>query len=299
MSSLVTALLAAGCVSGDEKQARTAGDREALERRTGKAQAPAKPPPPRKIDCDRLKCVALTFDDGPGPHTARLLNTLKARGVRATFFMLGENVEQHPGVVRRMAMEGHEVANHTWSHPDLTGMSPASVRSQMERTQKAIKDASGVEPTLMRPPYGATDKEVGRAVGMPQILWSVDTKDWLYRSVSRDVKVGIKQPERGGIVLYHDVHKESVDSMPKVVDGLKKRGFTLVTVTEMFRGEQLKPGETYTEAPVPAQPLTASPGPSAPTSPPTSSVTGSATGSPTGGSSTGTPGPPPSEESPN
>ncbi|WP_243717491.1 polysaccharide deacetylase family protein [Actinomadura sp. KC345] len=252
-------LFVAGCGGGAEKQARTAGGNEAVGGQTRKARPPATPPPPRKIDCDRVKCVSLTFDDGPGPHTARLLDTLKVRGVRATFFMLGEVVQQHAGVVRRMALEGHEVANHTWSHPDLTGLSPKEVRSQIERTQKAIRNASGVAPTLMRPPYGATNDEVGRLVGMPQILWSVDTRDWQFRSVGRDAKVGITKPERGGIVLYHDVHKESVDSIPKVVVGLKKRGFTLVTVTEMFRGERLKPGETYTEDPVEAEPLTASP----------------------------------------
>ncbi|WP_243723325.1 polysaccharide deacetylase family protein [Actinomadura sp. 7K507] len=277
-------LLVAGCWGGEEKQARHAGEQAAVGEQT--SRPPAKPPPPRKIDCDRVKCVSLTFDDGPGPHTARLLDTLKAGGVRATFFMLGEVVQEHAGVVRRMALEGHEVANHTWSHPDLTGLSPKEVRSQIERTQKAIRNASGVEPALMRPPYGATNDEVGRTVGMPQILWSVDTKDWQFRSVSRDTKVGITKPERGGIVLYHDVHKESVDSIPKVVEGLKKRGFTLVTVTEMFRGEQLKPRETYTEAPVEAEPLSASPTPGSPTgTAPEPTPTGT---SPTGTSPTGT-----------
>ncbi|MGP4023881.1 polysaccharide deacetylase family protein [Actinomadura sp. 3N407] len=222
---------------------------------------PAEPPPPRKIDCGREKCVSLTFDDGPGPYTERLLDTLKAGGVRATFFLLGENVHGHRDVVRRMALDGHEVANHTWSHPDLTELPAASVRSQIRRTQKAIEDASGVEPTLVRPPYGATDERVGRAAGMPQILWSVDTKDWLYRSVSRGARVGINQPDRGDIILYHDTHKPSVDCIPKVVDGLRKRGFTFVTVSELFRGERLEPGEVYTEGTPEAELVAASPPP--------------------------------------
>lgn len=249
-------LLVAGCGHAEEKQARTAGQNAALKR---KAQARRSPPPPRKIDCGRAKCVSLTFDDGPGPYTARLLDTLKARGARATFFMLGENVHAHRDVVRRMAMEGHEVANHSWSHPDLTTLPAAEVRSQIRRTQQAIKDASGVAPTLTRPPYGATNEQVGRAVGMPLIMWSVDTLDWRHRSAARDARVGIKEPERGGVVLYHDIHKPTVDAIPEVVDGLKKRGFTLVTVTELFQGERLAPGHSYTERAPRAQAATASP----------------------------------------
>lgn len=253
-------LLIAGCGHADKKQARTAGRHAQLEHR--KPAAPA-PPPPRKIDCTRVKCVSLTFDDGPGPYTARLLDTLKAGGVRATFFMLGENVGAHRDLVRRMVLEGHEVANHSWSHPDLTSVSSGELRTQIQRTQQAIKGASGVVPTLMRPPYGATNKQVGHAIGMPLILWSVDTLDWRYRSVGRDTRVGIKEPASGGVVLFHDIHKPSVDSIPKVVDGLKKRGFTLVTVSELFQGQPLQPGQTYTERAQPAKAVTASPSPSA------------------------------------
>ncbi|TDD22751.1 hypothetical protein E1287_39600 [Actinomadura sp. KC06] len=238
-----------------------------MGKRAQQKRAPA-PPPPRKIDCGRVKCVSLTFDDGPGPHTARLLDTLKAGGARATFFMLGENVQAHPDVVRRIAMEGHEVANHTWSHPDLTTESPAEVRSQIQRTQQAVKNASGVAPTLMRPPYGATNTQVGRAVGMPLILWSVDTLDWQHKSVSRDTRIGVREPEGGGIVLFHDIHKPSVDAIPKVVDGLKKRGFTLVTVSELFQGQPLQPGQTYNERVQKTEPVTASPSPSGPSAGP-------------------------------
>ncbi|MEU8800284.1 polysaccharide deacetylase family protein [Spirillospora sp. NPDC048819] len=267
-------LLVAGCGQGADKSARTVGESAApggTAAAPGAAEVlrgPAGPPPPRKVDCDRLKCVALTFDDGPGPYTGRLLDTLKAGGVRATFFMVGQNVPYHRDVVRRMPLDGHEVANHTWSHRDLTELSTAGVRSQIRRTQEVIEDASGVEPTLMRPPYGATNGRVGRAVGMPQIMWSVDTQDWRYRSVSRGARVGINQPERGDIVLYHDIHKSSVDCIPKVVDGLRKRGFTFVTVSELFRGDRLEPGEIYTEGTLEAELVTASPPPAGSTAGP-------------------------------
>ncbi|WP_200842027.1 polysaccharide deacetylase family protein [Actinomadura sp. K4S16] len=271
-------LLAAGCSHAD-RQARTAGEHGRLKGKAPVTRPPAQtPPPPRKIDCDRVKCVALTFDDGPGPYTARLLDTLKKNGVRATFFMLGENVGAHRDVVRRMALEGQEVANHTWSHPDLTTLSPAEVRSQIQRTQKVVKDASGVLPTLVRPPYGSVNKRVERAVGMPLILWSVDTLDWRYRDVARDTRVGVKEPKSGGIVLFHDIHKPSVDSIPKVVEGLRKRGFTFVTVSELLAGRRLLPGASYSERTPPPTPVTASPPPtgsSAPAAPPTAGSTGS------------------------
>ncbi|WP_243712937.1 polysaccharide deacetylase family protein [Actinomadura sp. 6K520] len=268
-------LSVAACAGGEESRARAAGGLGAVsgeprhETRRPSPSPPPSPPPPRDIDCDQVKCVSLTFDDGPGEHTGRLLDTLKAAGVRATFFMLGEMVREHPDIARRMVLEGHEVANHTWSHQNLTGLSAAGVRSQIERTQKAVKDATGVEPTLMRPPYGATDEHVGRAVGMPQILWSVDTLDWRHRSLARNTKVGVNEPVNGDIVLYHDIHEPTVDSIPKVVEGLKERGFTLVTVTEMFQGEKLEPGVTYTGRADEAAQLAGDPPPSgSPAGPP-------------------------------
>lgn len=256
-------LTAAGCGDGDESRARAAG-REAVRsgeppRETRRAEP--QPPPPRRIDCGLADCVSLTFDDGPGEHTERLLDILKAAGVRATFFVLGQMVEEHPEIVRRMVLEGHEVANHSWSHKDLTGLSAAGVRSQIRRTQQAVKKAAGVEPTLMRPPYGATDEKVARAAGMPQILWSVDTLDWRYRDADRGARVGIGEPGPGGIVLYHDIHKPTVDCIPRVIKGLKKRGFTLVTVGELFQDVRLEPGEIYTEREGDAELLTASPPP--------------------------------------
>ncbi|WP_344590049.1 polysaccharide deacetylase family protein [Actinomadura vinacea] len=190
--------------------------------------------------------MAITFDDGPGEHTGQLLDRLKESGARATFFMLGQNVRGNEQLVRRMAYEGHELANHTWSHPNLTGMSSGAVRSEVRRTQRAIQQASGVEPKVFRPPYGATDAQVGRAVGMPQIMWSVDSQDWLHHNVARNVSAGVKSPKPGGVVLFHDIHHETVNAAPKILAGLRERGFTLVTVSELFQTRTLKPGSRYT-----------------------------------------------------
>ncbi|WP_084337904.1 polysaccharide deacetylase family protein [Actinomadura oligospora] len=240
-AGLMTAATACGSVpSADLKQ-------QAAVRRHAPAPSP-KPtaPPPRTIDCAHLKCVALTFDDGPGPYTAHLLDVLRGAGARATFFMLGENVGAHRAEVRRMVLEGHQLGNHTWSHPVLTELSSGAVRSEVRRTQKAIRDASGgVTPTLFRPPYGATNARVGRAVGMPEIVWDVDSLDWRYHDVARNVRVGTREPGKGSVVLFHDIHRTTVQAIPRVLAGLKKRGFTFVTVGELTAGRRLAAGRTF------------------------------------------------------
>ena len=232
---------------GDRRQAADTRQHVALKKRLAPPAGPAAPPAMRRIDCARARCVALTYDDGPGEHTGRLLDMLRASGARATFFMLGENVRGHAHLVRRMVYEGHEVANHTWSHRDLTGLSGSAVRSEITRTQRAIQEASGVAPKVFRPPYGATDARVARAVGMPQIMWSVDSRDWLHRDIARNIRAGVKEPKPGGVVLFHDIHQTTVKAMPEILAGLRKRGFTLVTVSELFQSKTLRPGSRYTE----------------------------------------------------
>lgn len=275
-------LAAAGCGQAPSRRAQAARQQVAVG---GQRAKPPAPPPPRKIDCDRARCVALTFDDGPGEYTARLLGTLRTAGARATFFMLGENVHAFRGVVRQMALDGHELANHTWSHPQLTALPTSKVRSEVQRTQAVIEEASGgVRPKLMRPPFGATDKRVGAVIGMPEILWSVDTLDWQHLDAARNVKVGVSEPKRGGIVLFHDIHKPSVNAVPKVLAGLKRRGFTFVTVSELFQNRTLEPGRTYTELAPKASPQPPGPPPGSPAGPPsaTTPASPSAPASPSG-----------------
>ncbi|MFV2174663.1 polysaccharide deacetylase family protein [Actinomadura sp. LOL_016] len=258
----IGALLLAGCAGTEPPQAERAGrDVAPDDRSSGTPARSPRPAPPRDIDCRRVKCVALTFDDGPGPHTAGLLDLLRRTGARATFFVQGVHVPEHPAVVRRMVAEGHEIGNHTWDHPALTTLSRAEIRSQVERTQRAVRKAAGVSPTMLRPPYRAIDATVVEAVGMPVILWSVDPQDWRRDDVARNVKIGLRDSGRGDIVLYHDVHATTVQAMPKIVDGLQRRGFTLVTVSELFGDESLKAGKTYTGIEPQATPVTADPPP--------------------------------------
>jgi peptidoglycan/xylan/chitin deacetylase (PgdA/CDA1 family) len=195
-----------------------------------------------------VKCVALTFDDGPGPYTGQLLDHLAKANARATFFMLGVHVRSNAGVVRRMVADGHEVANHTWSHPYLTRLPEGRIRVEVQRTQVAIRQVGGVRPSLLRPPYGATNARVGQAAGMPQILWSVDPMDWRYRSSARTVKVVVRGVRPGGIVLLHDVHASSVAAVPRILAQLESKGYRFVTVSELFRGRTLRSGHCYLQA---------------------------------------------------
>ncbi|HEX2312116.1 MAG TPA: polysaccharide deacetylase family protein [Thermomonospora sp.] len=191
--------------------------------------------------------MALTFDDGPGPYTGRLLDHLAKARVRATFFVLGELVRPNARTVRRIAAEGHELANHSWSHPDMAGLSSRRVRSEVRRTQGVIHQVTGVRSRLFRPPYGSTNARVGRAVAMPQILWSVDTMDWRHRNTARTVRIVTKETRNGGIVLFHDVHRPTVAAVPQVVTRLQRKGYRFVTVSELFAGRRLRPGTVYYE----------------------------------------------------
>ena len=183
--------------------------------------------------------VAITFDDGPhGANTPRLLEMLKQRKVRATFFMVGQCVAEFPDIVKKMVAEGHEVASHSWSHPQLSTMSEAGVREQLEKTHAAIIAACGVTPKVMRPPYGAfTARQRAWAHatwGYKCILWDVDPLDWKVRNADHVKNEILKATVPGSIILAHDIHKSTVDAMPETLDGLLAKGFKFVTVSELI-----------------------------------------------------------------
>ncbi|MDP9865569.1 MULTISPECIES: polysaccharide deacetylase family protein [Streptosporangium] len=208
------------------------------------------PPGKRHIDCGRIKCVALTYDDGPGEHTGQLLDILAGRGVRATFFVIGRMVAEGDGPhnLRRMVTEGHEIGNHTWSHAQLTALSEAGIRGELSRTQGVVHHVTGRWMTLMRPPYGATGKRVAavaRDRGLAQILWDVDTKDWRDRDSLIVTRRASTAPP-GSVVLMHDIHPTTIEAAPHVLDQLAARGYTFVTVSELYGGK-LAPGEEYGE----------------------------------------------------
>ena len=183
--------------------------------------------------------IAMTFDDGPSAAlTPKLLDLLAAHHIKATFFVIGENVAEHPEVVARAAREGHEIANHSWSHPNLAKMSPESVRSQLQRTDDAIKSATGKSPTLLRPPYGSVTEREKRWIhdefGYDIILWDVDPLDWKRPGAAAVRNRILKETRPGSIVLSHDIHPGTVEAMPSTLDELEAKGFKFVTVSELL-----------------------------------------------------------------
>ncbi|WP_409483156.1 polysaccharide deacetylase family protein [Arsenicicoccus dermatophilus] len=190
-------------------------------------------PAPSTVDCRRLSCVALTFDDGPGPYTARLLDELSAAGVRATFFTLGQNVQAQPDVVRRAVSAGMVVGNHTWDHRDLRRLDASQQRREVEDTDRVLGPILGAErPTLVRPPYGSFDATT-KTLGHPLVLWDVDTEDWKNRDVAQTTRRAVDGARAGSIVLMHDIHPSTVEAVPGIVRALQAKGLTLVTVPEL------------------------------------------------------------------
>lgn len=208
--------------------------------------APVPVPARAAVDCVRVACVALTFDDGPGADTGRLLDLLAERQVPATFFLLGTSVRVHPDLVVRMASEGHEVGNHTWSHKQLTKLSEAQQREEIARDQAAI-GALGVRATVFRPPYGSQDAVTRKVAGLPVILWDVDTLDWKTRDAAATVAAVQKDARAGSIILMHDIHASSVDAVPGVIDALRAKGLTPVTVSQLIGDPQA--GRAYSRRP--------------------------------------------------
>ncbi|MET8763478.1 polysaccharide deacetylase family protein [Lentzea sp. NPDC004782] len=205
----------------------------------------AAPPTAQPVDCLQVKCVALTFDDGPGPYTAQLLTNLEQYNAHATFFVVGQNATYNADLVHRAAAAGHEIGNHSWSHPSLPKLSDKDVRDQFDRTDQAVGKATGARPALVRPPYGALNDTVRAAAGRPLILWSVDTEDWKYRDSAVVTKAVLDRTKPGDIVLMHDIHQTSVDAVPAILAGLQDRGYRFVTVSQLFGGTPLTGGTSY------------------------------------------------------
>jgi peptidoglycan/xylan/chitin deacetylase (PgdA/CDA1 family) len=183
--------------------------------------------------------IAMTFDDGPSAVlTPKLLDILAAHHIKATFFVLGEMVAEHPEILARAAQEGHEIASHSWSHPNLAKMSQENVRNQLRRTDDEIKNAIGKRPTLFRPPYGSITEREKRWIhdefGYEIILWDVDPLDWKRPGPSVVRSRILKETRPGSIVLSHDIHPGTIEAMPSTFDELEAKGFKFVTVSELL-----------------------------------------------------------------
>lgn len=193
-----------------------------------------------KPDCAVLKCVAITYDDGPGAGTPTLLNTLASKRVPATFFVVGQMVDGNPAPTRRAYVEGHTIGNHTWDHKQLTTLTKAQQQWEVDVTDNELGQHGVKATTLLRPPYGSYNTNT-RNLGFPLILWDVDPRDWDGPPSSATTRQNVVSAARNGsIILMHDVHWNTVNAAPGIIDDLHSLGFTLVSLDELVPG--MKPG---------------------------------------------------------
>lgn len=199
--------------------------------------------------------IAMTFDDGPHPTlTPKLLDLLAQLHIHATFFVLGEMVKNHPEILQRAVAEGHEIGDHSWSHPNLAKLSEAAVKKEILNTSDLITKVTGKKVTLMRPPYGALTpaqrKWIHNDLGMDVILWDVDPFDWK-RPGSAVVEHRIlEQTHKGSIILSHDIHAGTIDAMPDTLATLLQKGYKFVTVSELIAMAEPEPAKTNATTPV-------------------------------------------------
>ncbi len=184
------------------------------------------------------KSISLTFDDGPhGVLTDKLLNILHIRKAYVTFFILGIKVTLHPRILKRIIIEGHEIGNHGWNHPVMSKLSHVEVHQQLQSTANAIYNITAYLPTIMRPPYGNTNKNLNRYIttkeGLDVILWSLDTLDWKRPPATDIVQRVIQYVKPGDIILFHDIHPGTVDAIALLLDLLQPKGYMFRTVSQM------------------------------------------------------------------
>ena len=198
------------------------------------------------VMCDRMaaiaagemadsKKIAITFDDGPHPYyTEQLLDGLKERGVKATFFVTGMHVEQYPDVIKRMSEEGHLIGNHTYSHIQLSNNNVDSFRQELIQTNEVIEELTGQEVQYVRPPYGTWDKKFEKELNMFPVLWTIDPLDWCSDNVARIVYKVTSRAEENSIILMHDEYKSTVTAAFQIIDELTEQGYEFVTVDELL-----------------------------------------------------------------
>lgn len=200
----------------------------------------------RKIDKNK-KMVALTYDDGPSIYTPRVLKTLKENNAVATFFVVGNRVPTYSDTVKKAHDMGCEIGNHTYEHKNLTRVSEAEVKRQITKTNRNVKKVTGQAPVIVRPTGGATNANVKQWVGMPSIIWSIDTLDWKTRNAGSTKKAVLDHVKDGDIVLMHDLYSATASASETIIPELVKRGYQLVTVSELAecRGGMKETGAYY------------------------------------------------------
>ncbi|MGM0336895.1 polysaccharide deacetylase family protein [Enterococcus sp. AZ008] len=181
------------------------------------------------------KTVALTFDDGPDPNnTPKLLDILKQEKVNATFFVLGQNAQQYPEIVKVIANQGHEVGNHTYSHRNLSSLNIDELSTEITATDEVIKNITGEYPKYVRPPYGSLNRNAVQVINRPIIEWSVDSEDWRSRNVEEIIKKVQSTVYDGSIILLHDIHSETIQAIPTIIRILKEQGYAFKNISNLL-----------------------------------------------------------------
>lgn len=184
---------------------------------------------------DNIKRVALTFDDGPHPVvTTQILNHLEQYNAKATFFMLGNRIQYYPEIAKNVLAHGHEIGNHTWSHPVLTRQSMETVMQEFNSTEQIIVDTLGINSAIFRPPYGVSNDTIDAAIPRPSVNWTIDTLDWKHRDANQAISVIKNNMHNNAVILMHDIHQSTADGLPAVLEFLQAEGYQFVTVSELL-----------------------------------------------------------------
>lgn len=184
---------------------------------------------------DEVKRVAITFDDGPNPdYTMTLLEGLKKRGVKATFFVLGKEVENYPDILKAIYEDGHLIGVHSYQHVNFANIGDKAALEQIEKTQEAVYAVTGEYAGYIRPPYGCWSKELSKKAPLIEVLWDVDPLDWATTDADTVVQRILRNTEDGSIILLHDASESSVQAAFTVIDVLQKEGYEFVTAEELL-----------------------------------------------------------------
>ena len=187
------------------------------------------------VRLDGEKNIALTFDDGPHPvYTPKLLDGLRERGIKASFFLMGANIQENSELVLEMAADGHLIGNHGYRHEDMTKGQLGSMCGSIGKTSQLIQEITGRKPEYVRPPYGSWNEDLEEAVDLTPVFWSVDSLDWKYEDADQIARRVLDQAEDGDIILMHDIFPASVDAALEIVDTLLDQGYTFVTADELI-----------------------------------------------------------------
>ena len=179
--------------------------------------------------------IAITFDDGPSPAwTPKLLDGLKERNIKATFFLIGENAENAPELVKRESEEGHLIGNHTYHHVEITHVPDETAKEEFRMTNEVITGITGEEVSYMRPPFGAWKKKLEWELDVMPVMWTIDPLDWTTNNEDEIVNKVVTQAKENDIILLHDCYESSVNAALRIVDILQKEGFEFVTVDELI-----------------------------------------------------------------